>query len=158
MVVIWALAGCTSVGDRHIPETSQMDFGLTYPSHLDSVHIGKTTKDEVKKMFGNPRDLQVASDSQGARESWAYAKADPPLHPLQYVPIFGVLALPPDQFGHSFSMSFSAEGLVDSVGIQEFQPYEDGGAPGQTIAGASPVHPYGSHNPLTHHWHQDTLR
>jgi hypothetical protein len=158
IVIFLSLAGCTAAGDRLSGLTGSENFGLTYPAHLESVRIGQTTKEEVRKIFGQPKDLQVSSGAHGDQESWAYAQADPSISPLQYVPILGVLALSPDQRGNSFSISFSDEDIVESVGIQEAQPYADGSASSQTVAAVSAVQPYGSNNPLTHHSTPDILR
>ncbi len=129
-----------------------------YPSQLESVRVGETTKEEVRNLLGNPKDLQVSSDQGHSHESWAYARADPFIHPLQYVPILGVLALAQDQSEYAFSISFSPEGLVESVGIQEVQPYGEERVPASTIVAGSPVQSYGTNNPLTHHSKQSILR
>jgi len=151
IVLLLFLAGCSSVGDLLSGEQNSQHPGLVYPPQLESVFIGQTTKEEVRNLFGNPTDLQVSSDHDSAHESWAYAKANPAINPLQFVPGFGVLALSEGQGVYSFSMSFSASGVVEGVWLREVQPYGDGSATVATIQGTSSVQPYGRNNPLTHH-------
>ena len=150
------LTGCTAAGDRLSGSALHRDPAITYPTSLDSIHIGGTTKDEVRSLFGNPTDIQLAPNHTQARESWAYARANPSTHPLQYVPGFGVFALSKHSRQSSFSVSFSSDGIVDGIGLRDVQPLGVAGASMSTIGTTYPVLSYGMNNPLTHHARQDT--
>ncbi|MEC4681318.1 MAG: hypothetical protein VST67_11570, partial [Nitrospirota bacterium] len=86
--LILLLTGCTAAGDRLSGSALHRDPAIAYPTSLDHIHIGVTTEDDVRNLYGNPTDIQLSSDHNQARESWAYAKANPSIHPLQYVPGF----------------------------------------------------------------------
>ncbi len=153
--LILLLTGCTAAGDRLSGSALHRDPAIAYPTRLDHIHIGVTTKDEVRNFLGNPTDIQLSSDHNQAHESWAYAKANPSIHPLQYVLGFGALSLSKQQHQSSFSISFSPDGIVDGIGLRDVQPFGDAGASLSTLGTPSHVLPYGTNNPLTHHARQD---
>ena len=148
--LILLLTGCTVTGDRLSGSAFHRDPGIAYPTSLDHIHIGVTTKGDVRNLFGNPTDIQLSSDHSPARESWAYAKASPSIHPLQYVPGFGALALPKHHGTASFSISFSSDGVVEGIALREVQPYGEPGASLSAWKSPSVIHPYGRNNPLVH--------
>lgn len=49
---------------------------------------GKTTKEEVEKMFGKP--TTIGSDIQG-REQWVYSHTETSMNPMNYVPVTKLL-------------------------------------------------------------------
>ena len=153
--LILLLTGCTAAGDRLSGSALHRDPAISYPTSLDHIHIGVTTKDDVRNLFGNPTDIQLSSDHNQAHESWAYAKANPSIHPLQYVLGFGALSLSKQQHQSSFSISFSPDGIVDGIGLRDVQPFGEAGASLSTLGTTSHVLPYGINNPLTHHARQD---
>lgn len=153
--LILLLTGCTAAGDRLSGSALHRDPAIAYPTSLDHIHIGVTTKEEVRNLFGNPTDIQLSSDHNQARESWAYATANPSIHPLQYVLGFGALSLSTQQHQSSFSISFSPDGIVDGIGLRDVQPFGEAGASLSTLGTTSHVLPYGMNNPLTHHARQD---
>ena len=59
------------------------------------------------------------------RESWAYASADPPIQPYQYLPIFDVLAFTDTKEPESFTVGFSLAGIVDGLTLSKVQANGD---------------------------------
>ncbi len=155
--LILFLIGCTAAGDRLSGSAIHRDPAIAYPSSLDSIRIGGTTKDEVRNLLGAPTDIQRSSDATGTRESWAYAHADPAIHPLQYVLGVGAFALSDQQRQPSFSISFSSDELVDGVAVRDIQPFGESGASTIALGTVSEVSPYGTNNPLTRHARHDAF-
>ena len=144
------LTGCTTAGDWLSDSAARHDSAIAYPKKLEQIQIGVTTKDQVRNLLGNPTDIQLSSDHNQASESWGYAKGNPSIHPLQYVPGFGVFALSKQPRPSSFSISFSPEGIVDGIVLRDVQPFGNSGASREVSGTPSEVTPYGTNNPLTH--------
>ncbi len=148
MFLIFVLAGCTAGGNVLSGDSANLDPALVHSSQLDRIHIGVTNKEEVRVLLGDPTDLQLSSRNGGATESWGYAKADPPIYPWQYFPVIGVVAFSSDHTRHSFSISFSHEGIVEGVMLEAVQPYGDKKLFSTTHEPGTPVRSYGRYNPL----------
>ena len=143
------LAGCTTAGDWVSGSAAHRDPALAYPKQLDRVQIGVTTKDEVRNLLGPPTDVRLSPDQTQASESWAYAKADPAIHPMQYIPGLGGFMLSKHRRQASFSISFSSHGIVDGIVLGDVQPVGESGASKVERATTAEPYPYGRNNPLT---------
>lgn len=149
------LTGCTTTGDWLSGSAAKRDPAIIFPKKLEHIQIGLTTKDEVRNLLGNPTDIQLSSDHNQARESWAYAKVNPSIHPLQYIPGFGVFALSHQPRPSSFSISFSPKGIVDGIVLRDVQPFGNSGASRAVSGATADVSSYGMNNPLTRHARHD---
>ncbi len=129
--------------------TADREPAVAYPTELDRVHIGVTTKDEIRRMLGDPTDIRLSSDRDQGSESWAYANANPSINPFQYVPLAGVFAVPGQRHRSSFSISFSPDGVVDGITLRDVQPLGESWTPKAERRTTSGPDPYGRHNPLT---------
>ena len=142
------LTGCTTAGDWVSGSAAHRDPAIAYPKQLAQVQIGVTTKDEVRNLLGPPTDVRLSSDQTQASESWAYAKADPAIHPLQYIPGLGGFMLSKHQRQSSFSISFSSHGIVDGIVLRDVQPVGESGASKVESGTTAKPYPYGRNNPL----------
>lgn len=147
IVFLWFLTGCTALGDWVAGSTSHQSPAIVYPEQLVTVQIGVTTQEDIRHLLGDPTDLEVSSADGVIRESWAYARTDPKINPLQYFLGFGVLALPKENSRDSFAISFSPEGIVEGIGLREVQSLDLDLSRKKSSGPMS----YGENNPLTHH-------
>jgi len=147
------LAGCTGASHGLSGFSVSHNPSGGYPAELDAIQIGITTKEEVQLKLGTPTDIQQSSGNGRGVESWAYAKSAFVVHPFRYVPGFGVLAQSRQHRWASFSISFSADGVVNGMVLREVQPMGDpGGA--RALPETPKISLYGSQNPLTRQsWH-----
>lgn len=149
------LAGCTGASQWLSGSSVSHNPSVGYPTELDAIQIGTTTKEEVQLKLGTPTDIQQSSGNGRGVESWAYAKSAFVVHPLRYVPGFGVLVQSHQHPRASFSISFSADGVVNGMVLREVQPMGDpGGA--RALLETPKISLYGSQNPLTRQSWQGT--
>ena len=149
-LLVFVLSGCSLAGDYLSGSTHPQNPSFSYPVQLSPIHIGETTKNEVRQILGKPQDVQVASLREGTREAWAYPSQGEVINPAQFIPVFGVLALSYEIDAPSFSVSFSDKGIVQGVTLREIQTYDQGSIPLYT-KNAQPVELYGVNNPLVRH-------
>ena len=153
--VIVSSGGCSVAQDWLKGSAVHSDSVFSYPTSLDRVQIGATTKSDIQNLFGRPTDIQRSSDHQQPSESWSYSKVNHAIHPLQYVPGFGVFAFSKQKHQPSFSISFSSDGIVDGIGLREVLPYGEHRAVVSTLGRKSAVQFYGTKNPMTRHARHD---
>ena len=132
-LLILVLSGCSSAGDYLSGSSYPQNPSFPYAVQLSPIHIGETTKNEVRQILGKPQDVQVASLREGTREAWAYPSQGEVINPLQFIPVFGVLALSHEIDAPSFSVSFSDKGIVQGVTLREIQTYDQGSRGGLSI-------------------------
>ena len=148
IAMVLTLSGCTAAGDYISGSSITRDPALQYPPALESLEIGTTTKEEVLRIFETPTDLQVSSGNGGPHEAWAYAWANPVIHPIQYVPVFGAWAFREPDPMDSFSVSFSDRGVVAGVSLEKVEPYGESHPYSIRVQPGTKIPPYGSKNPL----------
>ena len=129
---------------------SRTNPGITYPASLESVQIGKTTKEEVQNLFGYPTDIQMSSRNGLSHEAWAYAAADPIIQPYQYVPLIGAYAFRDSPQPQSFSFNFSQEGIVEGISWRTVQAFGEESYDLIRLKPGSDIPSFGSQNPLVH--------
>jgi outer membrane protein assembly factor BamE (lipoprotein component of BamABCDE complex) len=147
-LLVFLLSGCSTVGDYLSGSSPTQTPSFSYPGQLSPIHIGQTTKDEVRQMLGEPMDVQVATGDGRPHESWAYPSSQDDVHPFQYVMGFGVLALPSKDPPASFAVSFNDLGIVQGITLRGIQSF---GSPSISPYAELPsveVSPFGSNNPL----------
>ena len=117
IILLSSLSGCVTASETLSASGTTPDSS----SPWDDLHIGVTTQDEVRSLFGQPTDIQVSSVGDGTHEAWAYVSARAARQPFQYLPFFGSLATisPSDQ--RPLTVSFSEEGIVDGLTVSPFQ-------------------------------------
>ena len=150
-LLVLVLSGCSSAGDYLSGSSYPQNPSFSYAVQLSPIHIGETTKNEVRQILGKPQDVQVASLREGTREAWAYPSSQGEvINPLQFILVLGVLALSHEIDTPSFSVSFSDMGIVQGVTLREIQTYDQGSIP-LYKKNTQPVEFYGVNNPLVRH-------
>ena len=124
------------------------DPALQNPASLEPIQIGVTTQDDMRKSFGYPTDLQLSTESNIPRESWAYTSADPEIQPYQYIPLLGALAFKDEKESESFAVSFSPSGIIDGMSLSNVQTHGDAPYNLIKLAPGSNIQTYGTKNPL----------
>lgn len=74
------LAGCASSGNKHLQKETET-------SVQTKIVEGKTTKSEVKAMFGSP---EAVSFTDGGNEIWKYAFAKIKISGKSFIPFYGL--------------------------------------------------------------------
>jgi hypothetical protein len=74
------LSGCVSVGNSRVASDQIMA----------DIHVGETTRDQVKNLLGEP-DSQISVDIGGStREWWSYTYASAVINPIEYLLLYGL--------------------------------------------------------------------
>ena len=123
---------------------------LQNPASLEPIQIGVTTQDDMREQFGYPTDLQLSTESNIPRESWAYTSADSVIRPYQYLPIFGALAFKDKKESESFAVSFSPTGIINGMTQSTVQAHGDAPYGLIKLVPGSDIQIYGTKNPLVH--------
>lgn len=144
------LSGCVQASEILSGRVAKDDPAIQYPSSLEPIQIGATTQEEVQNVFESPTDTQTTSENGGRHDFWAYAVADPPIRPSQYVPLFGVLALPRYPAPPSFSVNFSSKGMVEGISWRTVQAYSDARYDLIKFTPGTEIPIYGTLNPMVH--------
>jgi hypothetical protein len=94
LIAVLALAGCASSGNASIKNKEL----------LDQVHIGKSTKDDVRRLLGEPNSIsrmasQVPNPSDPSQmlmlvEWWSYMHASSQTDAKSFIPFVGFLPAP----------------------------------------------------------------
>ncbi len=124
---------------------NELSFDSSSP--WNDIHIGVTTQDEVRSLFGKPTDIQVSSAGHVTSESWSYVSTHAARQPLQYLPFLGSLAINTSTSQEPFAISFSQGGIVDGLTVSRFQVQgsENDGRPSFDLNHPQPT--YGMKNP-----------
>ncbi len=151
VILLIFLTGCTTASDWISGPVAHPDPAIAYPRQLDQIQIGVTTKEQVRNALGNPRGIVSSAGQDDTRESWSYVKANSSVHPIQYVPFVGLYVDSKKKYQTSFSISFSANGVVEGVSLREVQPYGEETSSPIIIDTTYETQPYGTYNPQTRH-------
>ncbi len=148
LVSLFLLCCCTAWSEKLSGPTKSQAVALHYPTQLVPIQIGRTTQQEVRQLFGNPIDIQVSSEGEVPNETWAYAKAQPPTNPAQFIPLAGYYALSDQNAAPSFSVSFSDDGMVQGLTLWDLHTY--GGYPSRLYSKEDMLEEplYGMNNPM----------
>ena len=74
------MAGCASSGNKHIQKETET-------SVQTKIQEGKTTKSEVKGMFGSP---DAVNFTDGGKEIWKYSFAKVKVSGKSFIPFYGL--------------------------------------------------------------------
>ena len=147
IILLSALSGCVAASEKlsGLDQENSMSFHA-FP--WNDIHIGVTTKEDVRSLLGNPTDVQVSSKDESTQESWSYVSTYAARQPFQYVLLLGALAISKHTARATFAVSFSQEGIVDGLtapqihaqGHESYDPY--------SFDSTTPIPTYGMNNPL----------
>lgn len=115
LIALLSLAGCYSIGNNDI----------TNKDLINQVQVGKTTKEDVKRMFGDPNSISRGKLTEAMpgdaaynitmHEWWAYFHTKHESNMLGAVPYAGILlAGTKDEYSH-FAVGFDEKGIVQHV-------------------------------------------
>lgn len=99
IVAAIAVSGCTSSGTKISPE------------RLTQVEKGRTTKEQVREMFGEPE----GTSGHGNTESWTYSYSTTSMNPLMAVPGVGLFVQGVSASVDMVSFTFT-NGVVTDIG------------------------------------------
>ena len=89
------------------------------PAIVSQIKIGQSTKEDIRRLFGEPTHTSVTQVLNQQTEVWAYGYAKQDTNPLIYVPVIGLLVLAAGGWGEhesgSVAVSFDKEGIVRSM-------------------------------------------
>ena len=111
-VIIVSLSGCVVPGKSGIDKTGQELNDL----YVKSIIRGKTTRDDVIKMFGQPPILNSAG---GGNETWAYnyLEIKKSQNTMTYVPVLGFFGGEANAISNSKALTIQFTGCVVSTCI-----------------------------------------
>jgi hypothetical protein len=115
LIAVLALAGCASSGNASIKNKEL----------LDQVHIGKSTKDDVRRLLGEPNSIsrmasQVPNPSDPSQmlmlvEWWSYMHASSQTDARSFIPFVGFLLGGSSHESEQFTTGFDQKGLVQAI-------------------------------------------
>lgn len=101
--VLLGVTGCASVGNASVSNESQQ-------SVAQKVTTGKTTKNEVRAMYGEPTST---SSGSGGTESWTYSYSDTKGDPKKFIPLVGIFIADSDKLKvRVLEFTFNKNGTV----------------------------------------------
>lgn len=106
LLLLW-LAGCVSSGNSHLADDRTMT----------QIVVGKTTKDQVTSLLGEPSNRRSIEMGGWNREWWGYSYASSRINPLEYLLLYGFLYNGVGQYDTQYDMSvyFDHRDIVSSL-------------------------------------------
>ena len=115
LIAVVALAGCTSSGNATIKNQEL----------IDQVKMGKSTKDDVRRLFGEPNSIsrsasQVANPADPSQmltvvEWWSYVHASAQTDAKSFIPFVGWLVGGSSHESQQLTTGFDQKGLVQHI-------------------------------------------
>lgn len=109
LLIVVLTAGCATSGNPAV-----LDQTI-----VSQIKIGQSTKEDVRRLFGNPTTISNTQFNNFQSEVWAYGYAKHETNPLIYVPIIGLFAIATGGYGEmesgSVAVGFDKNGIVQSV-------------------------------------------
>lgn len=109
LLVLILSAGCATSG------TAQ----LTNDNVVSQIKVGTSTKEDVRRLLGEPSSVGTSNVEGRVQEIWGYGYASVKSNPLAFVPIVGLFAVASGDAAkmdsRALSVSFSEDGIVRSV-------------------------------------------
>ena len=88
-------------------------------SIVTQIKLGQSTKEDVRRLLGEPNYTSITQISSRQNEVWAYGYLKHETNPLIYVPVVGLFVLAFGGLGEyeseSVSVSFDQDGIVRSM-------------------------------------------
>ncbi|MGE3152861.1 MAG: outer membrane protein assembly factor BamE [Nitrospiraceae bacterium] len=139
---LW-LAGCVSTGNSNLADDQTMA----------QITVGKTTKQQVASLLGNPSNQRSIEMGGWTREWWGYSYASGRINPLEYLLLYGFLYNSPGLYDTQYDLGiyFDHRGIVSSLSTLKTD-YETGSpftSPRvSTVAGTMMAFPETSRDPV----------
>jgi outer membrane protein assembly factor BamE (lipoprotein component of BamABCDE complex) len=106
-VLVVLLAGCVSTGNSNLADDRTME----------QIQVGKTTKQQVTSLLGDPASQRSIEMGGWTREWWGYSYASATINPLDYLLLYGFfyngLGLYDTQY--DLGVYFDHRGIVSSL-------------------------------------------
>ncbi|MBA5727646.1 hypothetical protein [Bombella mellum] len=120
MALVFALAGCSSYGNRSIKDETAATVD-------QKIQDGVTTKDQVKTMFGDPLEINY---TDGGREVWKYEFKTLHENGENYIPYYSAFSngrhgkaktvlIIYDDKGHVWHHTFSMSKIATHNGVAD---------------------------------------
>ena len=105
-LVLW-LAGCASTGNSNLADDWTME----------QIQVGKTTKQQVVSLLGDPSNQRSIEMGGWTREWWGYHYASAKINPLEYLLLYGFLYNGFGQYDTQYDLGvyFDHRGIVSSL-------------------------------------------
>lgn len=107
-LALLAIQGCASSGNPKVA-----DFNPT-----TQVEYGKTTKQEIHAMLGEPNGKKYGADG---KEVWVYSYAQAQARPATFIPVVGLFAGGMDGSAKKLIFAFDRQGVLQKEGSGEAQ-------------------------------------
>lgn len=128
-LLLFSASGCATSGNPAVQNEAL----------ANQIKIGVTTKEEVRRMFGQPTavsrgSFSVAPGLNGAPspativEAWTYSYAETDIHPATFIPIVGLFAGSATVKSASVTVSFDDKGVVQHISTAQAQATAGPGA------------------------------
>jgi len=86
---------------------------------VSQIKLGQSTKDDVRRLLGEPTHTSLTQIANHQNEVWAYGFARHETNPLIYVPVVGLFVMAFGGWGEhesgSVAVSFGEDGIVRSL-------------------------------------------
>ena len=106
--VALVLSGCASSGNPQLREEAV----------VSQIKIGESTKEDVRRLLGEPNVMSKTVINGRSMEAWAYGYSATQTNPLLFVPVVGLFTLgsnPVKVESAGFGVTFSDDGIVRSI-------------------------------------------
>jgi outer membrane protein assembly factor BamE (lipoprotein component of BamABCDE complex) len=102
------LVGCSSMGNKEVMDVSK----------TSQIVQGKTTKEEVMALLGEPNHITVRPDGN---ETWVYSYTHGTTRPTTFIPVVGLFAGGTDFKGKTLGLVFDKNGVLLTTTNQQIQ-------------------------------------
>lgn len=96
------ISGCATTGTTTIANENQQTVE-------QKIKIGKTTKAEVKTMYGEPTNVATGNGF----ENWTYSFSQSKTDPKMYIPLVGIFMAKDSIKANTLYVSFDKKGVVN---------------------------------------------
>ena len=111
LLVALSLVGCASTGNQNVKAATQ-------ESVRAQLKEGVTTKDEVRKMLGEPSSV---SFTDSGNEIWTFKYSEAQSHASNFIPIVGLFSSGADVKNKEVIVLFDKDGKITKYTMRETQ-------------------------------------
>jgi outer membrane protein assembly factor BamE (lipoprotein component of BamABCDE complex) len=106
MILLW-VTGCVSTGNSNLADNQTMA----------QITVGKTTKQQVASLLGDPSNQRSIEMGGWTREWWGYSYASAKINPLEYLLLYGFLYNGVGLYDTQYDLGvyFDHRGIVSSL-------------------------------------------
>lgn len=108
-IILLVLGGCATVGNEQMRNQSQESIAI-------SVQKGKTTKDEVITIYGNPNKTTL---TDGGNEVWTYEYTRAVPQPQNFIPFIRLISSAYNSTKMTMVIMFDKSGVVSNYTARE---------------------------------------